>query len=356
MSEDFTMLSMTDLSSYTFEDELLYKRLTPISEYERCQMVGDGSYSSVYVYKHTKSNKHVAMKVFKANNFRTPLSKEVYREVTILKNLNHKNIIRLYDIVIGASMKSLCLSLELCLYPVHKFIDCYNGDIPVSLIKCAAVDIFKGLNYLHANHIIHRDLKPANLLISDDGVLKIGDFGLSRRFIKQRRNMSPNVITMCYQPPEILLESPSYGPEVDVWSAACIIVEFYTKKPLLDEDSQIGQINCLIDLIGRPFRAAWKGLDECNVFKTLRLRDQPYNNLKERCLSLGCLDVYELVSEVLIYDPGARSSAKLCLENEWFQKSPYPAKSIEMSVQLKQAILARRLQNFEALTLPDSSQ
>jgi serine/threonine protein kinase len=80
--------------------------------------------------------------------------------------------------------------------------------------------LLEGLHFLHANRVIHRDIKAANVLINNQGVLKLADFGLARPMAsKPDARYTNKVITLWYRPPELLLGAQNYGPEVDIWSA-----------------------------------------------------------------------------------------------------------------------------------------
>lgn len=88
------------------------------------------------------------------------------------------------------------------------------------------LQLFKGLAYLHANFYIHRDLKLSNLLLSHRGLLKIADFGLSRRFGYPLRAMTPNVVTLWYRAPELLLNSKIQTVGIDIWQVWTIQTTF----------------------------------------------------------------------------------------------------------------------------------
>lgn len=79
------------------------------------------------------------------------------------------------------------------------------------------IQLFKGLNYLHNNFQIHRDLKLSNLLINNKGILKIADFGLARKFGYPLKEMTPNVVTLWYRAPELLLNSKYQTTAIDIW-------------------------------------------------------------------------------------------------------------------------------------------
>ena len=94
--------------------------------------------------------------------------------------------------------------------------------------------LLTGLNYCHLNNILHRDIKGANLLIDNNGVLKLADFGLARSCaLETSRALTNRVITLWYRPPELLLGTQAYGPAVDTWSAGCIFAELLLGKPIL---------------------------------------------------------------------------------------------------------------------------
>lgn len=94
--------------------------------------------------------------------------------------------------------------------------------------------LLTGLYYCHRNNILHRDIKGSNLLIDNNGILKLADFGLARSCATETaRTLTNRVITLWYRPPELLLGTQAYGPAVDMWSAGCIFAELLHGKPIL---------------------------------------------------------------------------------------------------------------------------
>ena len=115
--------------------------------------------------------------------------------------------------------------------------------------------ILTGVDFLHSNRIVHRDLKPANILITNNGQIKLADFGLARIY-QQTQLLTAVVVTLWYRAPEVLLQS-SYASPVDIWSCGCIFAELYSKKPLFAGQSENDQLCKIFDWIGVPLASEW---------------------------------------------------------------------------------------------------
>jgi CTD kinase subunit alpha len=91
-------------------------------------------------------------------------------------------------------------------------------------IKSLAKQLCEGLLYIHSRSVLHRDLKTANLLVTSQGTLKIGDFGLARYFNRRKKlDYTNRVCTYWYRAPELMLGETVYGPEIDMWGAGYVI-------------------------------------------------------------------------------------------------------------------------------------
>lgn len=101
-----------------------------------------------------------------------------------------------------------------------------------------------GLEHCHSRGVLHRDIKGSNLLIDSNGILKIGDFGLST--ICDPNNKQPltsRVVTLWYRPPELLLGATDYGAAIDLWSAGCILAELLVGKPIMPGRTEVSFSN-----------------------------------------------------------------------------------------------------------------
>lgn len=109
-------------------------------------------------------------------------------------------------------------------------------------IKAYMIQTLQGLDYLHFNWILHRDLKPNNLLVTSEGVLKIGDFGLAKFFGSPNRINTHQVVTRWYRAPELLYGARLYGTGIDMWAVGCILAELLLRAPFLPGESDLDQL------------------------------------------------------------------------------------------------------------------
>lgn len=107
--------------------------------------------------------------------------------------------------------------------------------IPESILKSVLWQLLNGVSYLHQNWIIHRDLKPANIMLTANGIVKIGDLGLARLFKDPLQSLYAGdkvVVTIWYRAPELLLGGRHYTPSIDLWAVGCIFAELLALRPI----------------------------------------------------------------------------------------------------------------------------
>lgn len=101
--------------------------------------------------------------------------------------------------------------------------------------------LLSGLEHCHSRGVLHRDIKGSNLLIDNNGILKIADFGLATFYDpkQKKQTMTSRVVTLWYRPPELLLGATNYGTGVDLWSAGCIMAELLAGKPVMPGRTEV---------------------------------------------------------------------------------------------------------------------
>lgn len=98
--------------------------------------------------------------------------------------------------------------------------------------------LLSGLEHCHMHGVMHRDIKSANILVNNEGILKIGDFGLANT-LNNNHALTSCVVTLWYRPPELLMGSTNYGLSVDLWSVGCVFAEFFLGKPLVKGRTEV---------------------------------------------------------------------------------------------------------------------
>ncbi|XP_022224354.2 cyclin-dependent kinase 10 [Drosophila obscura] len=302
-------------------EQNLYGRCRPVAEFEKLNRVGEGSYGIVYRARDTRNNEVVALKKVRMDQEKDGLPVSGLREIMILKQLKHENIVRLREVVVGKSLDSIFLVMDFCEQDLASVLDNMAQPFTESEVKCITLQVLRALKYIHDRYIIHRDLKVSNLLMTDDGCIKLADFGLARMFSNPPKPMTPQMVTLWYRAPELLLGCKTHTTAVDMWSFGCILGELLLGKPMLPGSSEIAQLDMIIDLLGAPSESIWPGFSELPAVQNFTLSQQPYNNLKTKFNAIAQAG-RNLLNILFIYNPNTRATAEECLNSKYFIDPP----------------------------------
>ena len=243
------------------------------------------------------------------------------REISLMKELKHENIVSLYDVI--HTENKLMLVFEYMDKDLKKYMDSYQnpsggtrGALDPATIKSFMWQLLRGIAFCHDNRVLHRDLKPQNLLINAQGQLKLGDFGLARAFGIPVNTFSNEVVTLWYRAPDVLLGSRTYNTSIDIWSAGCIMAEMFTGRPLFPGTTNEDQLLKIFRLMGTPSERSWPGISQFPEYKQTWpvYATQELRNILPQVDSLGL----QLLGQLLQLRPEMRCSAQQALAHPWF--------------------------------------
>ncbi|CAI9112032.1 OLC1v1012401C2 [Oldenlandia corymbosa var. corymbosa] len=290
--------------------------------YEKLEKIGQGTYSSVFRARDLETGMIFALKKVRFDNFEPESVRFMAREIMILRRLDHPNVIKLEGIITSRLSCSIYLVFEYMEHDISGLLS--NPDIKFSeaQVKCYVKQLLSGLEHCHSRGVMHRDIKGANLLVSNDGVLKVADFGLANFCnVGQKQPLTSRVVTLWYRPPELLLGSTDYGAWVDLWSVGCVFAELLIGKPILQGRTEVEQLHKIFKLCGSPPDDYWKKskLPHATLFKP----QQPYESSLWETLKDLPKPAVTLIETLLSVEPHKRGTASSALAAEYFKTKPY---------------------------------
>ncbi|XP_043232346.1 serine/threonine-protein kinase MARK2-like isoform X19 [Amphibalanus amphitrite] len=191
-----------------------------IGKYQLLKTIGKGNFAKVKLAKHLPTGEEVAIKIIDKTQMNPGSLQKLFREVRIMKMLDHPNIVKLYQVI--ETKKTLYLVMEYASGgEVFDYL-VFHGRMKEKEARLKFRQIVSAVQYCHSKRIIHRDLKAENLLLDSQMNIKIADFGFSNEF-----TVGSKLDTFCGSPPYAapeLFQGKKYdGPEVDVWSLGVIL-------------------------------------------------------------------------------------------------------------------------------------
>ena len=276
-----------------------------LKKYKIGKIIGKGAYALVKKVLDVQTNEKLAMKIYEKKNFINDINKKkcIQREISILNKVNHKNIVKLREVI--HTNNHILIIMELI--EGISMREYYNKNIKrknnfnhlEKEIKYFFYQIFDCMNYLHKNHIAHRDIKLENILIEKNNNIKIIDFGFGMNNTDYNYRTNNNNInfyklenffcgTPNYMPPEIICKKRYIGEKADLWSLGIL---FY--KMVMGDF---------------PF----KGKDEKELFKNVKTGKF---KLKEGLNE----NIVKIIKGLIVVNPDKRISCSEVLENKWIK-------------------------------------
>lgn len=286
-----------------------------MQKYEKLEKIGEGTYGTVFKAKNRETHEIVALKRVRLDDDDEGVPSSALREICLLKELKHKNIVRLYDVL--HCDKKLTLVFEHCDQDLKKYFDSLNGEIDLDIVKSFMFQLLRGLAFCHSHNVLHRDLKPQNLLINKNGELKLADFGLARAFGIPVKCYSAEVVTLWYRPPDVLFGAKLYTTSIDMWSAGCIFAELANAgRPLFPGSDVDDQLKRIFKLLGTPTEETWHEITQLPDYKPFPI----YHPSMTWLQVVPKLPVKgrDLLQRLLVCNPIRRMSAENAMAHVYF--------------------------------------
>ncbi|CCG83054.1 Serine/threonine protein kinase Ppk235 / FY16936)) [Taphrina deformans PYCC 5710] len=288
-------MELTSISHGTIHlsNESIQGDCVSLDAFEYLNQLGEGTYGVVHRARDKRNDNIVALKtvrIFESEKGEgIPIT--ALREISILRSLNHINVIKVLEVAVGTELDEIFMVEDL------KF-------------------------QVHKQRIIHRDLKMSNLLLTKTGILKIADFGMAR---EKAGWMTPQPVTIWYRSPELLFGAQTYSYSVDLWSAGCIMAELITSQPLLPGSNEKQEMDLIVSLLGPPSETTWPGYKRLPWAHNYSAPDPGIVRKREGLKAMFQAEksgLVDILIKLVQYNPESRPSAKEALNHRYFYESP----------------------------------
>ena len=301
--------------------------------YRTIDLVGQGTYGSVFKGTSKETNRTVALKKIQMTNEQEGFPLTALREIKALMTLKHKNIVELIEVVISKPNDSnrnvghVYMVFEYMEFDLSGLVD-KGLCLTQSHVMCYAKQLLEAVAFMHKQGFIHRDIKGANLLINRKNVLKLADLGLARvhvnKRLKHKKPYTNRVVTLWYRPPELLLGETYYDSKIDLWGVGCLFAEWLYGDPILPGNNEIEQLKLIFNLCGTPNLEDWpdhvdKPKWESDAEGWCRANKKE-STLETRFRRFSELEL-DLVKRMLSLNPEKRCSAVDALKHSYFRQT-----------------------------------
>jgi len=289
-----------------------------LDTYTKLDKLGEGTYATVYKGKSRLTDTMVALKEIRLEHEEGAPCTAI-REVSLLKDLKHANIVTLHDIV--HTDKSLTLVFEYLERDLKQYMDDCGAILAMNNVKLFLYQMLRGLAYCHSRRVLHRDLKPQNLLINERGELKLADFGLARAKSVPTKTYSNEVVTLWYRPPDVLLGSTEYSTPIDMWGVGCIFYEMASGRPLFPGSTVEDELHLIFKVLGTPNEDNWPGISRSEELAGYKFPVYGPETLVSKAPRLDS-DGIGLLTSFLLFEAKKRLPAREALKHPYFSSFP----------------------------------
>ncbi|CAG9312659.1 CDKL2_1 [Blepharisma stoltei] len=291
-----------------------------MDKYETIEIIGEGTYGTVFKARHKETGVYYAIKKFKESDEDQAIRKIAMREIRILKSLSHHNVVTLFEVF--RRNKHLYLVFEYVENTILSELETNQNGLSQTQVKKIMYQLVSAIKYCHSHNIVHRDIKPENLLLTQNGILKLCDFGFARVLATLNGKYTDYVSTRWYRAPELLVGDNEYGKEVDVWSIGCICAELLTGLPIFPGDSDFDTLRHILSIIGGNLSDK-----QSNAFSTNPIYEGVELPLPKKIVTLETKfkefpsNVVSFLKGCFVFDPKSRFTCDDLLKHDYFSTS-----------------------------------
>eukprot|EP01060_Flectonema_neradi_P022139 TRINITY_DN30423_c0_g1_i1.p1 TRINITY_DN30423_c0_g1~~TRINITY_DN30423_c0_g1_i1.p1 ORF type:complete len:543 (+),score=65.79 TRINITY_DN30423_c0_g1_i1:58-1629(+) len=250
------------------------------------------------------------------------------RELSLLQKLSSrcKHVVRLVDCIVGGN-RHLHAQFEWIGNDLSGVITASmnHGGLHYTVSRNLLHQMFKGLHYMHSQGLVHRDIKPSNILLSNDGVVKLCDFGFVNKANDHARTLS--ICTPNYRPPEVIFGSCRHRTSIDVWGAGCVIWRLLVGATLFQGTTDYDILRSMVSILGSPvekgeppvmwprlFKASSSEYPNRQPMKQIPFSRRRLNILFQNHLSRD-KEARLLLTSIFHWDPDTRPTMSECLDH-----------------------------------------
>uniref|UniRef100_A0A8B9LGV0 cyclin-dependent kinase n=1 Tax=Astyanax mexicanus TaxID=7994 RepID=A0A8B9LGV0_ASTMX len=277
-----------------------------LETYIKLDKLGEGTYATVFKGRSKLTDSLVALKEIRLEHEEGAPCTAI-REVSLLKDLKHANIVTLHDII--HTDKCLTLVFEYLEKDLKQYMDDCGNIMSVHNVK---VSLVRKIRYLY---LCHLSTYLSYIYISCNFV------GLARAKSVPTKTYSNEVVTLWYRPPDVLLGSTEYSTPIDMWGVGCIFYEMITGRPLFPGSTVEDELHLIFRILGTPTEESWPGVSTSEEFRTYnfpRYRTEPLVNHAPRSVLIDS-DGHDLINQLLQFEAKRRVSAEEALRHPYFR-------------------------------------
>ncbi|XP_055379207.1 cyclin-dependent kinase-like 4 isoform X1 [Condylostylus longicornis] len=300
-----------------------------MERYEKLSRLGEGSYGIVYKCRDRETGALVAVKRFVESEEDPAIRKIALREIRLLKNLKHPNLVSLLEVF--RRKRRLHLVFEFCEHTVLHELERYPNGCPDHLTKQIVYQTMQGVAYCHKQGCLHRDIKPENILLTAQGQVKLCDFGFAR-MLSPGENYTDYVATRWYRAPELLVGDTQYGTPVDVWAIGCVFAELVRGQALWPGRSDVDQLFLIRKTLGDLLPRHIQIFGQNEYFKGITLPVPPTLETLEDKMPAKALQnplTIDFLKKCLDKDPTKRWTCEKLLKHSYFEDYVARQKELE---------------------------